>query len=62
MPDDTLLVLDETKLSAGQLDTIGLNNVKSLARVIEEQKLSFDYQYYQKDFDLCVNTIILTSG
>ena len=31
-------------------------------RLIQQQKLSFDYQFYQKDFDMKINTIIISEG
>ena len=34
----------------------------NINRLIQHQKLSFDYQFYQKDFDVKINTIIISEG
>ena len=34
----------------------------NINRLIQHQKLSFDYQFYQKDFDMNINTIIISEG
>lgn len=62
LPDGTLLILDETKLTQGKLTEIGTQNIGHLVKLIEQQKVSFDYQFYQKDFDVKINTIIISNG
>jgi len=62
IPDGFILILDETQLSAGKLTEIGTANLGNINRLIQHQKLSFDYQFYQKDFDVKINTIIISEG
>jgi len=62
IPDGFILILDETQLSAGKLTEIGTANLANINRLIQHQKLSFDYQFYQKDFDMKINTIIISEG
>ena len=52
MCPDTSLVLDETALAAGQLDTEGLRNLTALGNVLRWQKVEYDFSYHSADF-LC---------
>ena len=50
LPDCFQLVLDETKLNAGELSTKGLMNFNSIKEVIFNQRLNYDFNYHQQEF------------
>lgn len=62
LSQNTHVVLDETKLSPGKLNTSGINNVKALTEVIQYQKLTYNFKYYQLDFDCDIPFLILSEG
>ncbi len=43
----TVLVLDETAMSAGQLTETGLKNLGAIQTMMQSQKLPYDFQFYQ---------------
>jgi len=62
LPNGTLLIIDETRLTPGQLNEVGTRNITALGKLITEQRLAFDYKFYQKDFDVKVNCLIVSQG
>ncbi|XP_076461198.1 mini-chromosome maintenance complex-binding protein-like [Babylonia areolata] len=58
----THLVLDETALQNGQLDTQGVNNVTALGNVIQWQKVTYDFQYHTQDFITDLPVLVLSEG
>jgi len=43
MLDGTCLVCDETQMNAGKIEKNGVNNIKALAELIEDQKVIYDF-------------------
>ncbi|XP_052862664.1 mini-chromosome maintenance complex-binding protein [Anopheles cruzii] len=58
----THLVLDETRLQAGKLEAAGVEAVQHVARLIKNQRLKYDFQYYQLEFNTDVPVLILSEG
>lgn len=58
----THLVLDETRLQAGKLEAAGVEAVKNLAQLINQQRLKYNFQYYEIEFDTDVPVMILSEG
>lgn len=58
----THLLLDETKLHTGKLESSGVEAVQSIAHLIETQKLKYDFQFYQLEFDSDVPVLVLSEG
>uniref|UniRef100_U5EXQ7 Mini-chromosome maintenance complex-binding protein n=1 Tax=Corethrella appendiculata TaxID=1370023 RepID=U5EXQ7_9DIPT len=58
----THLVLDETRLHTGKLESNGLHAVASIAYLINQQKLIYDFQFYKLEFDTNVPILILSEG
>ncbi|KAL0872192.1 hypothetical protein ABMA27_004598 [Loxostege sticticalis] len=59
---DTHLVLDETKMEQGTLDSTGVNNITALGNMIKTQKVEYDFKYYKMEFDSDVSVLILSEG
>lgn len=47
MLDGTSLIIDETKLESGKFENNGVHNIKAIAELIEDQKVTYDFQYTQ---------------
>jgi hypothetical protein len=45
--DGTFILADETSMKEGQLTNKGIASIKSLATLIEQQVVEYDFQYYQ---------------
>jgi hypothetical protein len=57
----TSLILDETRLQPGKLEG-GVNAVANIAHMINTQKLKYNFQYYQIEFDTDVPILLLSEG
>ncbi|XP_017319110.1 mini-chromosome maintenance complex-binding protein isoform X1 [Ictalurus punctatus] len=59
---NTSLVLDETQLEQGQLDTTGVRNITALGNLISWQKVDYDFNYHQMEFPCNINVLIMSEG
>jgi hypothetical protein len=50
VPHGTTLLLDETQLTAGQLDDSGVRNVAALTSLITKMVLPYDFRYFNMEF------------
>ncbi|OMJ79054.1 hypothetical protein SteCoe_20999 [Stentor coeruleus] len=62
IPNNTLLILDETKLSQGTLTPKGLENVNVLLQLVQSQSLSYDFGYSKINFPTDLKIIVLSQG
>ncbi|XP_012497840.1 PREDICTED: mini-chromosome maintenance complex-binding protein [Propithecus coquereli] len=62
LPNNTSLVIDETLLEQGQLDTPGVHNVTALSNLITWQKVDYDFSYHQMEFPCNINVFITSEG
>uniref|UniRef100_A0A8C5LEL7 Mini-chromosome maintenance complex-binding protein n=1 Tax=Jaculus jaculus TaxID=51337 RepID=A0A8C5LEL7_JACJA len=62
LPSSTSLVIDETLLEQGQLDTSGVHNVTALSNLITWQKVDYDFSYHQMEFPCNINVLITSEG
>lgn len=62
LASNTSLVVDETQLEQGQLDTTGVHNVKALGNLITWQKVDYDFSYHQMEFPCNINVLITSEG
>uniref|UniRef100_F1KUM6 Mini-chromosome maintenance complex-binding protein n=1 Tax=Ascaris suum TaxID=6253 RepID=F1KUM6_ASCSU len=62
LSNGTLLVLDETKLSSGVITLTGHaeKNVAALKCLVSDQKVNYDYKYYQLPLPCDINVLILS--
>jgi hypothetical protein len=56
----THLVLDETRLQAGQLNATGLANVAALKQLIATQRIEVDFQYYTMPLAMDAPVLVLS--
>lgn len=47
MLEGTNVICDETHIKEGKIEKNGINNIKALAELIEDQKVVYDFQYVQ---------------
>ncbi|XP_077206047.1 mini-chromosome maintenance complex-binding protein isoform X1 [Paroedura picta] len=62
LASNTSLVIDETLLEQGQLDTRGVHNVTALGHLITWQKVDYDFSYHQMEFPCNINVLITSEG
>ncbi len=62
LADGTHLTLDETKMDAGQLTQEGLRGLTALGHLINWQRLEYDFQYHQIEFQTDVPCLIMSEG
>lgn len=58
----THLVIDETRLASGQLQSPGVAALGSISQLISHQIVKFDFQYYQLDFEMDVPVLVFSEG
>lgn len=58
----THLILDETRLQVGKLEATGVDALKSIADLINAQRLKYNFQFYEIEFDTDVPVMILSEG
>ncbi|XP_013134505.1 PREDICTED: mini-chromosome maintenance complex-binding protein [Papilio polytes] len=58
----THLVLDETKMEQGRLDSTGVGNITALGNMITTQKVEYDFKYYKMEFDADIKVLLLSEG
>ncbi|CAK8689041.1 unnamed protein product [Clavelina lepadiformis] len=62
LSDGTHLIVDETALKPGQLDTNGVKNVQALSALVKFQKIDYDFQFHPVTFYHDVSTLVLSEG
>lgn len=62
LPQHLHLVLDETQLTAGQLDAQGVHNVTALGNLINWQKVDYDFKFHKIEQQTNVPVLILSEG
>lgn len=58
----TLLVIDETQLSPGRLNEQGVKNLASLCHLSRWQKIHYDFQYYNTEFNCDTPVMVFSEG
>ncbi|GAV62484.1 LOW QUALITY PROTEIN: MCM_bind domain-containing protein/Racemase_4 domain-containing protein, partial [Cephalotus follicularis] len=56
------LIIDETQLESGTLNSFGVENVRLLKNLMEFQKVEYDFQYYKMEMAADVQLLILSEG
>jgi len=57
-----MVVVDETVLTAGQLDEKGIRNIGAIHTVVAFQKIACNFQYYQTELNVDFPILILSQG
>ncbi|KAE7996497.1 hypothetical protein FH972_001212 [Carpinus fangiana] len=56
------LIIDETKLEAGTLNSVGVENARLLNNLTELQKVEYDFKYYKMEMAADVQLLIFSEG
>ena len=59
MPTNSVLLIDETKMEPGKIEKHGVENIKALATLIEEQKVDYEFSYYKTELPTTVSCLVL---
>ncbi|XP_053306311.1 mini-chromosome maintenance complex-binding protein [Spea bombifrons] len=62
LSSQTCLMVDETLLEQGQLDTKGVLNVTALGNLITWQKVDYDFSYHRMEFPCNINVLVASEG
>lgn len=59
---DTSLIIDETQLQPGQLESVGVKNITALGNLISWQKVEYDFRFHRQDFLSNISVLILSEA
>ncbi|XP_038722373.1 mini-chromosome maintenance complex-binding protein [Tripterygium wilfordii] len=62
LAEGSQLIIDETKLEAGTLNPVGVENVRLLKELTELQKVDYDFKYYKMEMAADVHLLVLSEG
>ncbi|KAG1653796.1 Mini-chromosome maintenance complex-binding protein [Nymphon striatum] len=62
LSSNTHLVVDELALTAGQLDSKGVQNVTALGSLIMWQKVEYDFNFHKMDYSCDIPVLIISEG
>ena len=49
-------------MNEGKIEKHGVDNIKAIATLIEEQNIQYNFQYYQQDLPVNVSVLVIGSG
>lgn len=58
----THLVLDETHMQQGKLETNGVMGIQNIAHLINHQQIKCNFQYYDIDYNVDIPVLALSEG
>ncbi|CAJ1974554.1 unnamed protein product [Sphenostylis stenocarpa] len=56
------LIVDETKLEAGTLNSVGVENCRLLKNLMELQQVEYDFKYFKMDMKTDTQLLVLSEG
>ncbi|XP_028782297.1 mini-chromosome maintenance complex-binding protein isoform X2 [Neltuma alba] len=56
------VIFDETKLEAGTLNSVGVENARLLKNLVELQQVEYDFKYYKMEMAADVQLLVLSEG
>lgn len=62
LSDGTVLVIDETTMQEGKIDNTGVVNISILSDLLQNQKVTYDFNYHTIDFPADLNLIVLSEA
>lgn len=60
LPVGGQILVDETKMDSGQLNSKGLINLQTLTLLATQRKLTYDFQFYTQDWDSDVRVLVIS--
>jgi hypothetical protein len=61
-PTNSVLLIDETLMESGQVEKHGVDNIKAIATLIEQQNIEYDFGFYKTEMPRSVSCIVLGIG
>lgn len=58
----THLILDETRLEPGKLESKGIEAVQHIATLIRKQQITVDFKFYQINYDANIPVLVFSEG
>lgn len=58
----THLILDETRLEPGKLESNGIEAVHHISTLIQKQQITVDFKFYQINYDANIPILIFSEG
>ncbi|KAF3433282.1 hypothetical protein FNV43_RR24384 [Rhamnella rubrinervis] len=62
LAEGTHLMIDETQLQSGTLNSVGVENARLLKYLMEFQKVEYDFKYYKMEIPADIQLLILSEG
>lgn len=62
LAEETLLLVDETRLVSGKLGPVGVSNLEALKAVAEEQALEYDFEFHKLPVHTNLKMLIVSDG
>lgn len=62
LPNQTCVVVDEVCMGEGQLQDVGVRNVRALASVLQSHTLTYQFPFSELELDTDLNAIVLSTG
>ncbi|GAU24472.1 hypothetical protein TSUD_319490 [Trifolium subterraneum] len=62
LAEDSHLIVDETQLDVGTLNSVGVENARLLKNLMELQKVEYDFKYYKMEMATDVQLLVLSEG
>ncbi|XP_065872936.1 mini-chromosome maintenance complex-binding protein isoform X2 [Euphorbia lathyris] len=62
LPEGSHMIVDETQLESGNLNSVGVENARLLKDLITFQKVEYDFTYYKMEMSADVQLLILSQG
>ncbi|TQD81546.1 hypothetical protein C1H46_032908 [Malus baccata] len=56
------MIFDETRLEAGILNSVGVENARLLKTLVELQKVEYDFKFYKLDMPADIQMLVLSEG
>ncbi|TPP63321.1 putative vinculin [Fasciola gigantica] len=62
IPDGTQVLVDETRMAAGQLQARGLLNLRAMTLLATQQRVPYDFQFYTQEWETNARVLIVSIG
>ncbi|KAL5569627.1 hypothetical protein UlMin_026202 [Ulmus minor] len=62
LAEGTHLIIDETQLETGTLNSVGIDNARVLKTLMEVQKVEYDFKYYKMEMAADIQLLIFSEG
>lgn len=60
--NNTLFVVDETRMNTGKLDAVGLENLNALSQLTRDQTITYDFQFHKTEWNVNLPVLVLSNA